>query len=95
MSRNKRIDAHVRIGPLPVPLVPHSDFSGFKSSDLKEAWQLIGPSVSMNIDKAPIWEVIAAAYLEGLMHGVGAMTTVVDDSGATIRLEPEPITQID
>lgn len=62
-------DAMVSLGPHVVERVPLSHFSRFKRSDLDAAWNLIGPSVEMNIDRAPIWKVITAAYLEGLLHG--------------------------
>ena len=64
-------DKNVRVGPASVPIVPVGHFRRFKSSDLDEAWQIIGPSVALNINRGPIWKVITAAYLEGLLHGAG------------------------
>lgn len=53
------------------PLVPISHFSKFrfKKQEWEEVWKIIGPSVQWNINKHPLWIVIAAAYLEGLQHG--------------------------
>lgn len=62
--------ASVLIGPSTLPVVPMKDFSRITAEKpLLDAWILVGPSVSHNIEKLPIWKVIAMAYLEGLEHG--------------------------
>lgn len=70
----------VSLGPCAVPVVCVKQFSKLQMSraTLKEVWQLIGPSVEMNITRLPMWEVIAAAYLEGMNHGAGIVQEKVD-----------------
>jgi hypothetical protein len=59
----------VSIGPGKYEICKISRFSRFKKTELYAAWRLIGPSADLNLNKGPIWKVIAAAYLEGLHHG--------------------------
>lgn len=67
---------YMRFGP-PMPVVPVGDFSkmGLTEEQWADAWSLCGPSAQMNMkggfNRPPlqIWQVIAAAYLEGLQHG--------------------------
>lgn len=73
----------VRFGPTSVPIVPVSHFTRFKSSDLDEVWRIIGPSVALNINQGPIWKVITAAYLEGLLHGAG-LQEEIDKRGGVV-----------
>lgn len=40
---------------------------------LEMAWQLVGPTAELNLDRYPVWKAIAAAYLEGCDHGIGYM----------------------
>lgn len=61
-----------------MPIVPVGDFSQWKLSkeDWNRAWQLCGPSAEKNMmgrmrRRMELWQVIAAAYLEGLYHGSG------------------------
>lgn len=54
----------------PVGIVPVSHFTlRFTKSQMKDAWQICGPSVAMNFNRSPLWVTIAGAYLEGLSHG--------------------------
>ena len=57
------------LGAPEIPLVPCRDFDRLPYDMLKQAWWLIGPSADRNLSRCAIWEVIAAAYLEGLDHG--------------------------
>lgn len=66
----------IHFGPS-IPIVPVGDFSKFNlpKGSLEDAWQIVGPSAEKNMRKnfrgqcLELWEVIAAAYLEGLHHG--------------------------
>lgn len=62
---------YVSMGPNPVALVPISQFSRVKVSDLKAVWEIIGPTVDRNLNSKPLWIVIATAYIEGINHGYG------------------------
>ena len=69
-------DAHVGFGP-PIPNIPYGDFTPlpFNELQLAQAWRVIGPSVDVNIRRnTPLWQVIVAAYLEGLGHGASIAT---------------------
>ena len=68
MTNTKRLH-FASMGAPPIPVVPCKDFDRLPHLMLKDAWQLIGPSVDRNIEKIPIWQVIAAAYIEGMNHG--------------------------
>ncbi len=59
-------------GPCTVDVIPNSQFSKFHRHFLIDAWKMIGPSAEKNINKVPVWEVVASAYLEGLDHGYHA-----------------------
>ena len=59
------------LGAPAIPLVPTKDFDRLPHAMLKQAWWLIGPSADRNLSRCAIWEVIAAAYLEGMNHGYG------------------------
>lgn len=63
----------VSIGGSAIPNVPTKDFSAIPEKLLAGAWELVGPSVERNIQKHPLWKVIAAAYIEGVNHGAGAI----------------------
>lgn len=60
-----------------VDIVPVSDFSRMSLSDEQwaGAWRIVGPSAAKNMTgttkRGPLelWQVITAAYLEGLHHG--------------------------
>lgn len=64
-------DSMVNIGPVSVPGVPVSDFSRIPGSreTWHSLWQIVGPSAARNLERNPLWVVIAAAYYEGLQHG--------------------------
>lgn len=70
MSRNYRL----AIGPS-MPVVPIRDFSRLPAEMLTGAWSIVGPSAEQNMRRdhagrcCELWEVTAAAYLEGLQHG--------------------------
>jgi hypothetical protein len=64
--------AVVSIGPALAEMPPGKDFSKLPPGvRLEDAWQVVGPSVEKNMGRAPLWRVIAMAYVEGLMHGAG------------------------
>lgn len=63
----------VRLGPA-IPTVPITDFSRIRLShaEFAQLWSIIGPSVERNLAlNRELWQVIAMAYLEGLLHGRG------------------------
>lgn len=64
-------DAMVNIGPVSIPGVPVSDFSKIPGSreTWTALWRIVGPSAQRNLERNPLWVVIAAAYYEGLHHG--------------------------
>lgn len=66
-------DRLVTLGPGAVPTVPVTDFSRVPLCDaeLRQLWNIVGPTVERNLDRAPLWKVITAVYFEGLMHGAG------------------------
>jgi hypothetical protein len=77
----KRPKPHfMHFGPA-IPIVPVGDFSVMPFSDeqWEMLWSVCGPSVELNMRgrrgrrgrKLELWQVIAAAYLEGLAHGAG------------------------
>jgi hypothetical protein len=74
-----------RFGPA-IDIVPVSDFSRMSLSDDQwaNAWRLCGPSAARNMTgttkRGPLelWQVIAAAYLEGLHHGHEMAKTQTD-----------------
>jgi hypothetical protein len=63
----------VTLGAASVPIVPVSHFSKLDREVIEMAWQIVGPSVQMNLGNsrraAPLWAVFAACYAEGLHHG--------------------------
>lgn len=67
-------DTRMTFGP-PIPVVPIRDFSALPSGALDAAWRIVGPSAQRNMSRdahgrcCELWQVIAAAYLEGLNHG--------------------------
>lgn len=69
----KRGETRLSIGPT-FPVVRSGDFSKLRLTpdQWSDAWRLCGPSAERNMNgprPAPLWIVIAAAYLEGLNHG--------------------------
>ena len=79
-----------RFGPA-INIVPVTYFSRMSLTDQQwaDAWKLVGPSAEKNMTgttkRGPLelWQVIAAAYLEGLHHGHG-MATVQTDKPTTV-----------
>ncbi len=76
MKVNQRKRKSCQLGPNTIPIVPVKDFNkarniNGKSFDetLKEMWDIIGPSVDLNLHKLPLWKVITMAYFEGVVHG--------------------------
>lgn len=67
----------VNMGPRPVPVVPIGQFTkaGGKTHNemLESLWEIIGPSVELNLRKLPLWKVITMAYFEGSVHAVQMM----------------------
>ena len=67
----------VNMGPRPVPVVPIQQFTraGGKTHNemLENLWEIIGPSVELNLRKLPLWKVITMAYFEGSVHAVQMM----------------------
>lgn len=71
---------YVNLGPA-VPLVPVGHFSKLSRETIELAWQIVGPSVQMNLSavRSPaLWQVFAACYAEGLEHGMSAMREKLD-----------------
>lgn len=65
----------ISFGP-PIPLVPIRDFSRQRLTreQWEDLWSICGPSVERNMAgragrRLELWQIIAAAYLEGLHHG--------------------------
>ncbi len=63
--------APVILGSPNVPFVPRTEFDRLGTQHLESCWRLVAPSVSRNMRALPLWQVIAAAYAEGLEHGHG------------------------
>lgn len=67
----------VSMGPRPIPVVPIQNFTkaGGKTHNemLESLWEIIGPSVELNLRKLPLWKVITMAYFEGSVHAVQMM----------------------
>lgn len=63
--------AHIQLGP-EIPVVPVHHFSTLPASedDMRAMWRIVGPSVERNM-RLPLWKIICAAYIEGVMHGHG------------------------
>ena len=65
------------LGPKPIPLVPIGNFTkaGGKTHNemLESLWEIIGPSVELNLRKLPLWKVITMAYFEGSVHAIQMM----------------------
>ena len=61
-----------RIGPITIEPVPINKFEKRSGKDfnhqLEELWSIIGPSVELNMQRLPLWKVIAMAYFEGAIH---------------------------
>ena len=60
------------IGPRPIPVVPIQQFSKANRTQhqmLEDLWEIIGPSVELNLRQLPLWKVITMAYFEGCVHG--------------------------
>ena len=66
----------MQIGP-PIPIVGVSDFSKFNlpPDSFEAVWSIVGSSAEKNMRRdfrercLELWQVSAAAYLEGLHHG--------------------------
>ncbi len=65
----------VVLGPA-IPVVPITDFSCLRLTEEQwaQVWEIVGPSAEKNLSggrRGPLqlWQVICAAYLEGLQHG--------------------------
>lgn len=72
MVTNKR-PVRVAFGP-PIPAVPYRDFSKLThtKTEWAQLWSICGPSVKENMNNdLPLWMIITAAYMEGLLHGYG------------------------
>lgn len=67
------------LGPKPIPLVPIQKFNRVRNKAhnemLESLWEIIGPSVELNLRQLPLWKVITMAYFEGCMHA----TQMVED----------------
>jgi len=61
------------IGPRPIPIVPIQQFTKVRNKShhemLEALWEIIGPSVELNMRQLPMWKVITMAYFEGCVHG--------------------------
>lgn len=74
MARTKKTH-RMGFGPA-MPAVPITAFTekSLSPEEFEAAWWICGPSVERNMTGKPgrrleLWQVIAAAYLEGLQHG--------------------------
>ena len=69
------------LGP-PIPIVPVGDFSRMPYDVIEKAWQIVGPSVARNMNSArsvaPLWQIFAACYAEGVNHGAGIVREKVE-----------------
>ena len=76
--------AHV--GPKPIPVVPIGQFSKASGKThnemLEDLWEIIGPSVELNLRKLPLWKVITMAYFEGSIH---AIQMIEDEKNGDMR----------
>lgn len=71
---------YVQFGP-PIDVVPFKHFSlfGLTKEQFAEALAIVGPSAEKNMQRdrhgrcLEMWQVITAAYLEGLHHGAEMM----------------------
>lgn len=65
------------IGPRPIPVVPIQQFTKVRNKShhemLEALWEIIGPSVELNLRQLPLWKVITMAYFEGSVHAVQMM----------------------
>ena len=65
------------VGQRPIPVVPIGNFTkaGGKTHNemLESLWEIIGPSVELNLRQLPLWKVITMAYFEGSVHAVQMM----------------------
>ena len=64
------------LGPRPIPVVPIQQFSKANRTQhqmLEGLWEIIGPSVELNLRQLPLWKVITMAYFEGSIHAVQMM----------------------
>lgn len=63
---------YLALGPA-IPIVPIGDFSkrGLSQQQWEQAWSVCGPTVERNMARGqlPLWQIIAAAYLDGLQIG--------------------------
>ena len=51
-----------------------SDFSRMPAGiSCEDLWQLIGPTIDMNLNRHPLWKVFCIAYFNGFEHGASAM----------------------
>ena len=77
----------VHLGP-PIPVVPIGDFSrmGLSDEQWAGAWRLCGPAAEKNMKNLELWQVIAAAYLEGLQHGAETILARQLTAGDAMRL---------
>jgi len=61
------------VGPRPIPIVPIGQFTKVRNKlhheRLEDLWEIIGPSIELNLRQLPLWKVITMAYFEGCVHG--------------------------
>jgi hypothetical protein len=79
----------VQLGPA-IPVVPIGDFTrmGLSEQQWADAWRLCGPAAEKNLKNLELWQVIAAAYLEGLQHGaetILARQLTTDDAARLMK----------
>lgn len=72
-SENRRT-RFVSLGPKAVPSTSIGEFSKLNrpgsNQMLEDLWEIIGPSVELNLRKLPLWKVITMAYFEGSVHAI-------------------------
>ena len=58
-------------------MVPIQQFTKVRNKShhemLEALWEIIGPSVELNLRQLPLWKVITMAYFEGSIHAVQMM----------------------
>ena len=67
----KRTNRPFRFGPKEIKIIPRKEFKTIRphTAQLADIWEIIGPSVELNLDRLPLWKVITMAYIEGCYHG--------------------------
>lgn len=71
-----------------IPTIPITHFSRLPidRKQFQEFWRICGPTAERNMMRGfPIWEVITAAYLEGLQHGSAIQRELTAKGGSDVE----------